>query len=84
MATDITEDMKVAAVNAIATIIPEEELREDLILSQELLTRELQTASQKRSQKRPAVRESLNFRNRRQKMSEMILSIKKKPAPRRG
>ena len=32
MATDITEDMKVAAVNAIATIIPEEELREDYII----------------------------------------------------
>ena len=32
MATDITEDMKVAAVNAIAAIIPEEELREDYII----------------------------------------------------
>ena len=32
MATDITEDLKVAAVNAIAAIIPEEELREDYII----------------------------------------------------
>ena len=32
MATVITEDMKVAAVNAIAAIIPEEELREDYII----------------------------------------------------